>query len=216
MGKLIEHLALKKGHRIVAKIQKTNGSWKECEKAHVIIDFSHPSCVLENLEKALNLKKPIVLGTTGWEEKRDVVKKMVEEKEGTLLYAPNFSLGVFFFLEIVKCAAKLSLSFPEYDICGMEMHHKQKQDAPSGTAKHILSLFKQAIPFSSIRLGSVYGKHTLVFDSFCDTITLTHEAKSREGFAEGAIAGAEWIIGKKGWLTLDEMLHSLHSTSDSI
>lgn len=208
MGKMIETLALERGHHIVGKVQKKNSSWENLEKADVVIDFSHSEAVLENVTRVTAAKKPIVVGTTGWEEQQDAVKGIINENGGTLLYAPNFSMGIFFFSQIIKAAAKWAPHFPEYDIQGVEIHHKNKVDAPSGTAKKIASAFKEEIPFTSIRVGNVAGKHSILFDSPSDTITLTHEARSREGFAKGAITAAEWVYGKKGWLNFEEMFET--------
>lgn len=206
MGKMIEQLSLEMGHTITPFI----------EDADVVIDFSHPDIALENIKKVSALKKPLVIGTTGWDENMEEAKKIIANNDGALLFSPNFSIGVYFFLKIVEKAASLLESFPEYGVRGIEMHHKEKIDAPSGTAKKMVSYFNKQIPITSVRTGVLPGKHTLLFDSFCDTITLTHDAQSRMGFAKGAIMASEWICGKKGWFTLDDVFGTLHSTCHTV
>lgn len=198
MGKMVEKLALAQGHVIT-----------DIPDSDVIIDFSHPDAVIKNLETALNHKKNIVIGTTGWLKQLPDVEKIVKQNNLGVLYAPNFSIGVYLFLKTLKEACKLIAPTHAYDAAGYEIHHNQKLDAPSGTAialENIISKHWPHKPFASVRVGHVPGTHTIVFDSPNDTITLTHEAKGREAFASGAIQAAIWLKGKKGLYTLEEML----------
>ncbi|MGK5594953.1 MAG: 4-hydroxy-tetrahydrodipicolinate reductase [Parachlamydiaceae bacterium] len=215
MGKLIAKAAEDKGHLL-----------SPLQKAQVAIDFSHPSVVLNNVEKAASLGKPIVMGTTGWEADEDAIRKIVDHYQIGFLYSPNFSIGVHLFLKALKEAAHLIASQGGYDVGGFEIHHREKADSPSGTAKAItttlLSSFKEKkngyfekangmiskdhLHFSSLRLGENPGTHSVIFDSPYDTITLTHAAKNRQGFAMGAIQAAEWLNGKTGFYTLEDIL----------
>ncbi len=195
MGTMVARLAEERGHQVVGVL----------DEADVCIDFSSASCVVQHIREACEAAVPIVVGTTGWEADLPVVQTLVEKSGIAALYAPNFSLGIAFFRKLLKVArAQLA----DYEIAGIEWHHQQKKDAPSGTACAIAKELDMPTPFSSVRCGSIVGKHSVYFDSPSDTITLTHEAKNREGFALGALKAAEWILDQKGWLTLDDMLHS--------
>jgi 4-hydroxy-tetrahydrodipicolinate reductase len=232
MGKMVELAAGSKGHDIVAKIdphqQMQSITQESINNADVCIDFTHPVSVLKNIKEIASLGKNIVMGTTGWYHHMDEVKKIIRETDIGFLYSPNFSLGVALFLEIVEQAASLISPFDTYDVGGYEVHHQQKVDSPSGTAKAIAErllanisrkkevvygaikekISPEHIHFSSLRMGSIPGTHTVTFDSPVDTITLTHTARNREGFAIGAISAAEWLHGKKGFFNLNDMLFS--------
>ncbi len=178
--------------------------------ADVCIDFSHSDVAIDHVEWAITHQIPLIIGTTGWESQLPHAQKRVEETESTaILASPNFSLGVALFIQLAKHAKAL---FAEYDLAGIECHHKEKTDAPSGTALKIAHQLDMKNPFSSVRCGTITGKHMLLFDSPSDSITLTHEAHSRAGFARGALKAAAWILGKKGWFTLEEMLGDLYSS----
>ena len=193
MGKEVEKSALSRGHIITSK-----------EEADVWIDFSHPEGILERVEEAIRLYKPFVIGTTGWDP--DEAKRLILARGGALFFAPNFSLGVNFFLKIVREAYRILTPLKLYDVAGHEIHHNMKLDSPSGTAKLLSTIIGKE--FSSSRVGHVPGTHTITFDSPCDTITLTHEARSREGFALGSVIAAEWLIGKKGYFTMDDLMET--------
>lgn len=197
MGTRVTALAELREHTIVS----------ELAKADVCIDFSVPEAVLDHVKEACAASVPIVIGTTGWDEQIDEVRALVESSRGAALYAPNFSLGVALFRQLLHMAQEL---LPDYACAGIETHHEQKKDAPSGTAKAISA--DLGIEFSSVRCGSVIGTHHVLFDSPEETITLTHAAKNRDGFALGAINAAEWIVGHTGWLTLDDMLYGAYHT----
>lgn len=177
------------------------------DEADVCIDFSVAEAVAHHVEEACHAHVPIVIGTTGWEKDLPLVQKYVAESHNAALYAPNFSIGIALFRKLLKEARRL---YADYALTGVETHHDQKQDAPSGTAKAIAQDLNMHTPFSSLRLGTIVGKHEVLFDSPVETISLKHEAKNREGFALGAVQAAEWICGQTGWFTLDDMLHSTH------
>lgn len=222
MGKMVEQSANLKGHSIVSIIgpssPHTRITKSSLANAEVCIDFSHPNCALDNIKNVSDLGINMVVGTTGWYENIDTAKNFIDKSQIGFIYSPNFSLGIALFLKIAAHTASLISPFSEYDIAGIETHHNQKVDSPSGTAKaiaaHMQSQLPQnhpPIPFSSVRVGSVPGTHTILIDSPADTITLTHTARNREGFANGAIIAAEWLSEKKGFFTLDDLLRSLYA-----
>ena len=210
MGQIIERIALDQGHHIVARVH--SGSWdlEAVKEADVCVEFTRPDAVVENISRLAPLGKPIVVGTTGWHDRLEEVLALVEEHQIGLLYSSNFSIGVNLLFSIVAHAACEIQSF-EYDISGVEMHHRNKKDQPSGTAKELSRIVKEKIdreiPFSSIRCGSHPGAHTILFDSACDTITISHEARNREGFAKGALLAANWLIGRKGVYNFFDLLN---------
>ncbi|MBN9377822.1 MAG: 4-hydroxy-tetrahydrodipicolinate reductase [Chlamydiales bacterium 38-26] len=231
MGRLIEDLALQNEHQIIAKIHP-NGLLKSIEstalqEADVCIDFSTPQSAIENIRSLAALKKNIVMGTTGWYAHMDEVKQLVKEQNIGFIFSPNFSIGVHLFKNIVSSAAELINLFDEYDIAGHEIHHNQKIDSPSGTAKYIVHTLLEKIKrkttpvyelldrpiathelhFPCIRCGSTPGTHSVIFDSPADTITISHQARNREGFAVGALTAAEWLNGRSGFFTLDDMIN---------
>lgn len=230
MGKLIEEIALQNEHKIVAIIDPQFPGFEitkeNLHNADVCIDFSAPQHILENIKTLASLNQTIVVGTTGWYDHLDLVKELVAKYKIGFLYAPNFSIGVNIFLKIVTKAASLINHFDEYDVGGYEIHHNQKQDSPSGTAKSIAHSLLDSIDrkdslvydqinrkiepnelhFASLRAGSNPGQHTVIFDSPSDTITMTHQARNREGFARGAILASEWLMGKKGFYTINDFL----------
>jgi 4-hydroxy-tetrahydrodipicolinate reductase len=192
----------------------------------VCIDFSSPASVVENIRAVATAGCDIVVGTTGWYEHLEEVRKLVGEKQTGFLYAANFSLGVNIFSEIVKDAARLVERHPGYDVAVSETHHSGKADSPSGTALALASLILGAFPrksgilsdaahgaipenrlhVSSTRVGHVPGRHSVIFDSDADTIELTHTARNRRGFAFGALVAAEWLKGKKGFFTMRDVI----------
>jgi 4-hydroxy-tetrahydrodipicolinate reductase len=214
MGKLIEMHARNNGHAIVTIIdtKKSVSSLKNIN-FDIGIDFSHPGVLLDHVELFGQIGKNLVVGTTGWDAHLPAVQKAVQRHGIGLLYSPNFSVGVTLFKMMVEQAARIMQQVEGYDVCGMEAHHRHKLDAPSGTAKHLEKILKTHLPkkdvsFSSIRCGHIPGTHTVAFDSPCDTITLTHTARSREGFAAGAVAAAEWLYKRQGLFTLDDMIRA--------
>ena len=195
------------------------------------IEFSAPEAAAVNIAALAEKKVPAVTGTTGWYENMEKVTQIVEKSESSLLWASNFSIGVNLFYRMAWYGAQLINNFPEYDIGGVEAHHNKKLDSPSGTAKTlaegVLSRIdrkkkivwetmkdkpaEDELHFPSLRIGSVPGRHSLFFDSPADTIEITHTARSREGFAAGAVFAAKWLTSEKrrGVFTLDEMLKEI-------
>lgn len=200
MGKAVKETALEKGHAVAETLAS----------ADLCIDFTHSSVIMQHIELAAKAKKNIVIGTTGWEDHIPEAKKIASEAQIGMLYAPNFSIGLHLYLKALQQTVRLFSTQPDYDVAGLEIHHKEKADAPSGTAKALASLLQEAYqkecPFSSVRVGHVHGTHTVIFDSAFDSVTLTHSAKGRKGFATGAIKAAEWLHGKKGFYTLESIL----------
>ena len=203
---MIEALARARNHevRIIDIDENAHGSGLTPEKLRdvdVVIDFTTPDAVLENIAGCARSRKNLVVGTTGWYGKIPEVKRIVEESGIGLVYAANFSVGVNLFFEIVKTAAT-ALRF-DYSGKITETHHVHKLDAPSGTAIMLQRVIQDAgypgLEIASSREGEVVGIHELTLDSLNDTILLRHEAKSRRGFADGAIRAAEWLKGKKGF-----------------
>lgn len=197
MGSMVKELAPKMGHTLV-----------DSSFAEVFIDFSHPSKVLSHIQLAIDSQCPLIIGTTGWEEHLERGKKLVSESTIAALFSPNFSLGVQLFHLLLQKARAL---FKNYEAAGVEFHHSGKIDAPSGTAKSMARTLGLKRDFASVRCGRIAGRHEVLFDSADDTITLTHEAHGRESFARGALEAAQWILNKKGWYTIDDMLRCLYS-----
>jgi 4-hydroxy-tetrahydrodipicolinate reductase len=212
MGKMIHEIALAKGHSITAIID-SKSCLEQITNAEICIDFSTPYAVLENIRTIAFLKKNIVMGTTGWSQHLPEIASIIQEAGIGFLYSPNFSIGIALFLKILEQTAKIMSQHNQYEVGGIEIHHSKKKDSPSGTAKAIetqINQFHQLTPllFSSVRIGDVPGTHTVIYDSSIDTITLTHTARNRQGFAEGAVSAAEWLIGKIGIFTLDDLIGS--------
>lgn len=210
MGKMVDKVAHERGHRVTG-IKKTKDHSIDLSLCDVVIDFSTADSILANVEEAGIAKKNIVIGTTGWEEKLPQVKMLIEKYQIGVLYSPNFSIGIHLFLQLLKEASILFASHNHYEVAGVEIHHSEKKDAPSGTAKALREVIQrhgniQVPEFASVRVGKVPGTHTIYFDSPEDTITLTHTAKGREGFALGAIKAAEWLNTKTGYYTLEDIL----------
>ncbi len=202
MGKEIERLINESGHhQVVSKsLQQINS------ESDVVIDFTSAEVVLENIKKIASLGKNMVIGTTGWYEQMDEVKRIVERANIGLIYAQNFSIGANIFFKVVAQAAFLMSKFGGYDVYGLEIHHQGKKDSPSGTALRI-GREVEGLQFTSIRAGRNPGFHQVVFDSVADSITLSHSAHNRTGFAQGAILAAEFIKGKKGFYNFDELFN---------
>jgi len=210
MGKLIESLAAAYDFHVALKLDEFNNSHSEGLTAanfagiDVAIEFSIPSAVPGNVEGIAAFGVPIVVGTTGWLEHLDAVKASIERRNTALVWSPNFSIGVNAFFRIIAEAARILANEPEYGAWAWEIHHSAKKDAPSGTLLKLVDEMKKAgytrnIDVGSNRAGMIPGTHEIGFDSSADTITLRHTARSREGFAKGALKAAQWIIGKKGF-----------------
>ena len=210
MGRLVEQLAPEYGFAVVVKLDEFNNASFEgvtrenFDGVDVAIDFSIPSAVAENVRRIAALGVNMVIGTTGWQEHAAAVRSAVETCDTGLVWSPNFSIGVNAFFRLAAEAARLLASQPEYGSWAWEIHHSTKKDAPSGTLLKLVEEMRKAgyarpIDVSSSRSGAHPGTHEIGFDSSADTITLRHTARSREGFARGALRAAQWVIGKKGF-----------------
>jgi 4-hydroxy-tetrahydrodipicolinate reductase len=226
MGKTIERIARERGHEIVSIIDVNNLADFDSDSfksADVAIEFTVPQVALSNYRRAFASGVAVVSGTTGWTDELPALKKEIEEGGKTLFWSSNFSLGVNIFMAVNKYLARIMNQFPNYNVEMTEVHHTQKLDAPSGTAitlaEGILenldrknSWVKEVetkqgeMAIKSIREGQVPGIHTIRYESEVDSIEITHDAKSREGFALGAVVAAEFTAGKKGLLGMEDML----------
>jgi 4-hydroxy-tetrahydrodipicolinate reductase len=248
MGKTIERLALEKGHRIAVIVdpfagaagQSAGGSLSGAPlakdlagagalpDADLALEFTGPDTALTNIKALAERKIPTVVGSTGWQDRLDEAEAAVNQAGSSLVWASNYSLGINIFYRIASLAAELLNEFPEYDLGGYEIHHDQKADSPSGTAKILAALLlkkftrKQSVVwdtlnrkplpaelhFPSLRLGSVPGTHGVIFDSPDDSIEILHRARNRNSLARGALRAAEWLIEKerKGVFTIEDIL----------
>lgn len=227
MGKTIEQIALQRGHQIVSIIDINNTADFESEafrSADVAIEFTTPATALGNYMRCFAANVPVVSGTTGWLEHLDEVKAKCEQEGKTFFYASNFSVGVNIFFALNRYLAKIMNGFPAYDVRMTEVHHIHKLDAPSGTAitlaegilenverkeRWTLETAEQPtdLPIHAIREGEVPGIHEIIYESEADTISIKHDAKSRAGFALGAVIAAEFTAGKKGFLGMNDLFH---------
>jgi 4-hydroxy-tetrahydrodipicolinate reductase len=223
MGRLVEQLAPEHGFEVRARFDIENIATLSRESlngAAVTIEFTTPAAAPENLCRLAALGVNTVSGTTGWYDHLPKVRRAVASAGSALVYAPNFSIGVNLFIETVARAAALFAQHPEYEAWGWEIHHSAKKDAPSGTLKKLAEEMRAAgfagsLTLSANRAGAHTGTHEIGFDSPADTITLRHTARSREGFARGALLAAHWIAGKKGVFEFREILNELGRSSAS-
>lgn len=212
MGRMLDALAPEHGFTVTARVERT-GQIADLRDTPVAIDFSESSAVPANVEALASAGISVVEGTTGWLSQIEQVKSSVERHGVGLVWSPNYSVGVNVFSRLVREAARLLQDESAYEAWAWEMHHSAKKDAPSGTLLKLVDDMKNAgygktINISSSRAGRVPGTHEIGFDSAADTITLRHTARSREGFAHGALKAAQWIIGKKGFHEFEEVLFS--------
>jgi|TARA_B110000971_G_scaffold16908_1_gene15619 4-hydroxy-tetrahydrodipicolinate reductase len=222
MGKVIEKIALNRGHEVTLKIDKDSAPY-DITTVDVAINFSTPDSAVENIRIALESGIPVISGTTGWLSEMESIKEVCNTHNGAFIYASNFSLGVNIFFELNKHLAKLMKNLTDYTVDLEEIHHTQKQDAPSGTAitlaEGILehstydswdlapSKDSSKLAITAKRIDAVPGTHTVNYDSEVDRISLTHTAHNREGFGLGAVVAAEWILGKTGVFTMNDVLN---------
>jgi 4-hydroxy-tetrahydrodipicolinate reductase len=215
MGRAIAALAPERGFVVVAQFGDpatgaralTSDALKGCD---VAIEFTVPTAAAQNVRTCAVAGVPVVVGTTGWESERDAVENAIRTSPGALLAATNFSLGVQAFIEVAREAARRVGTLPAFRAHLVETHHDQKLDAPSGTAKTIAEATKGVLgadlAITSVRVGHVPGTHTLVFDGPFEQVTLTHEARDRRVFADGALAVAAWLVGRRGVFTMRHFL----------
>lgn len=235
MGKAVEKIAVAKGHEIVYKVSLENAfdfMPISLQNVDVAIDFSMPDAAVENILKCFEAKVPIVVGTTGWYDRFEEIKERCLNEGQSMVHSTNFSIGVNIFYKLNKVLARMMSEHDDYEVMIEEVHHTEKKDHPSGTAislaKHILSeskikksykgrlIYNENTPSQSIkddelliesrRIGEVTGDHLVKYESVIDGIEIRHFAKSRYGFAKGAVLAAEWVIGKKGIYTMEDIL----------
>jgi 4-hydroxy-tetrahydrodipicolinate reductase len=225
MGKMIESIAVERGHRIVLTIDIDNlddFTKANLEKSHVVIEFTKPEMAFDNITRCIEYGIPVVSGSTGWFNRLDEVKKLCNQRNGSMLCASNFSLGVNIFFEINRNLARIMNRFPDYAVSIEETHHTQKLDAPSGTAitlaegviNEISRIEKwelvetghaTSLPICAIRRDNVPGTHNVKYSSEVDDIEIIHTAHSRKGFALGAVLAAEYIYDKKGIFSMKDL-----------
>lgn len=220
MGKVIERIALERGHEIVLR-KGSQDSFDALKNADVAIDFSVPSSAVENISACLEQGIPVVSGTTGWLEKYDEMVALCQSKNGSFIYGSNFSLGVNIFFELNEYLAKMMANLKDYKVSMEEIHHTQKLDAPSGTAISLANGIIQntdytnwtletpkegEIHIEAKRIENIPGTHSIFYDSVVDQIEIKHTAHSREGFALGSVIAAEWLVDKKGVFTMKDVL----------
>lgn len=231
MGKEIEKIAIERGHKIIFHIDSKHPIEEfDLKQADVCIEFSTPAMVLKHIQTVLHQNIPLVVGTTGWNERLDEVTDWVNQSAGSLVTASNFSIGVNIFFELNEKLAKIMSSYPDYEVRVKEVHHTEKKDYPSGTAISLtegiirnngrynsweasLGNFpipeKTAIPIQSDRIENVPGTHIVEYSNPIDSIKIEHIANNRKGFALGAVVAAEWIINHKGIHTFRDVLKSI-------
>lgn len=210
MGKIIEKIAINRGHKIINTSNSKNpASCLNLEKTDVAIDFSNPESAFNNISYAIKNKTPIISGTTSWTKKMGEIKNLCLKENGSFLYSSNFSLGMNILLQINNQLAKI-MKEKEYSCNIKEIHHIEKIDSPSGTAltiqEDLRKILKKNIKITSERIGDKIGIHNIKYSSKNDEIQIIHKAKKRNGFAYGAIIAAEWIVDKKGCFTMQDVL----------
>jgi 4-hydroxy-tetrahydrodipicolinate reductase len=213
MGRMVEEAAGRQGIEVVCVIDPFAGSRGQLADADVGIDFSEPGAVVENIKAVAAARVSMVVGTTGWYDRMDEVRAIVERSGIGFVYGSNFSIGVNLMFKIVGYAAQLFSRFPSHDPFIQEAHHKFKKDAPSGTAIFLKraaeAAYGREVPTESLRAGYIPGAHTVGFDSEADTLAITHTARSRAGFADGAIMAARWVAGREGFYEFSQAIDEL-------
>lgn len=217
MGRAVAEIARERGHvvhAIVGREENVGGlglTRAALEGVEVAIEFTRPDAVVANVERLIELGIPTVTGTTGWSADQPRIARLVERRGGALLHAANFSVGVHLFLRAARDLAARFAGRPEFDSFILEEHHAAKVDSPSGTAAALRDRLRAAdparpFPITSIRAGSIPGTHVVTYDGRHDAVTLSHVARSRRGFAAGAVAAAEWLPGRVGVYDFEAML----------
>lgn len=225
MGKAIETLAKNQGHEIVFALRgDTPPSIDELNKVDVCIEFTGPESAFVNLKTCIDSRTPVICGTTGWLDKMDELESYCKENNGAFFYASNFSVGVNIFFTLNEQLARIMNQFDQYDITMEETHHTAKKDAPSGTAISILdgitennqnkskwhlghAVEKDSIPVNVKRIDPTPGTHSVTYSTHIDAIEIKHTAHSRDGFAQGSLTAAQWLIGKTGVFGMKDMLN---------
>ncbi|HZH35110.1 MAG TPA: dihydrodipicolinate reductase C-terminal domain-containing protein [Pyrinomonadaceae bacterium] len=223
MGRLIEALAKNDDHEITVIVDESDAGLSARElseklrgAADVAIDFSVAEAVRRNVEACVLARLPLVEGTTGWNSELEGIRQFVAENDGAFCYGANFSIGVNLFYRVADFAAEIFAKFEDYEAFIEEQHHSRKRDAPSGTALKLKSIVAQHITkefsVAATRAGNIPGTHRVGFDGTADQILLEHTARSREGFASGALLAAKWIVGKKGFWEFTEVIDEILET----
>jgi 4-hydroxy-tetrahydrodipicolinate reductase len=217
MGRTVAALAEQRGHSIHCVIHARENAGgaaltpARLTGADVAVEFTRPDAAPANLERLIEAGIPTVTGTTGWTAELPRIAQLVERRSGALLHAANFSVGVHLFLRAARDLARRFAGHPEFDAFILEEHHAAKLDAPSGTARVLQDGLRQSdparpFPITSVRAGAIPGTHSVSYDGPYETLSLSHVARSREGFAAGALAAAEWLPGHPGVHTFEDML----------
>ena len=225
MGRLVEARASEEGHEVKLIVTSREAARGPEELAELLrghdaaVDFSSASAVLRNAEACARAGVPLVEGTTGWQEHFGAVSEAFTSRGGALVYGANFSVGVAVFYRLAARAAELFAAVEGYEAFIEEAHHSRKRDAPSGTALKLKELLAERLPGASIsvastRAGHIPGTHRVGFDSAADQLTLTHAARTREGFAAGALLAARWIQGRTGVSEFSEVMDEILKRSD--
>lgn len=222
MGRLLDKVAAERGHEISVRIDDSDSRLSPSELAvkldgvDVAIDFTVASAVPRNIQACLLAHVPLVEGTTGWDREKKSLLELVEMHHGAFVYGSNFSVGVNLFFKIAGYASELFSKFESYEVFIEERHHSRKKDAPSGTALKLKEIvetsFRNEFSVSATRAGDIPGTHTVGFDSAADTVELIHTARSREGFARGAILAARWIVGRSGIYEFSDVMDEILSS----
>ena len=220
MGKLIRTIAEEKGHEIAVVIRTDDAELSatvlaiKLKGVDVAIDFTTAEAVSRNVEACVAAGVPLVEGTTGWNSQRSEIERIVTDGNGSMVFGANFSIGVNLFYRIAEFAAELFAKFPEYEAFIEEQHHSRKIDSPSGTALKIKSIVEKHldkdISVAATRAGNIPGTHRVGFDGPADQIVIEHTARSREGFAAGALLAAEWVVGKQGFYEFTDVMDGIN------
>ena len=213
MGRALEQLAPDRGFAVVARLSRGQPVTRESlNGAAVAIEFTEPSSAPSNVRACVAAGCPVVVGTTGWYGELATIEREVRASGGAMLAAPNFSLGVAVFQQVVTEAARRFAAVPGFDVHLLEIHHSAKKDAPSGTATSLADAVSRvrsgAVPITSVRTGSVPGTHELIFDAPFEQVRLIHEARDRRVFAEGALTAARWLMGKQGIFNMQDLINT--------
>src|SRR5690606_751701 len=229
MGSAVEDVAVERGHTIVSRFNSERPLGEdagELKGAETVIDFSLPDVAVAHLDRYGRWGVPAVIGTTGWYDRLDEVREMIRKRDASIFYAANFSLGIAMLARCLRAVTPMLDRLPEYDASIHEVHHVNKVDSPSGTAQMLGAILvegverkrriepetqhgrisDEALHVTSSRTGGVIGRHSILLDSPFDELTLEHRAKNRKGFAFGAVRAAEWLPGRRGLFTMDDLL----------
>ncbi len=218
MGRMVEEAASRRQIEVACVIDPVAGSRGRIEDADVCVDFSEPAAVIDNLKRVAAARRAMVVGTTGWYDRIEEVRRIVDDGQIGFVYGSNFSIGVNLMFKIARYSARLFSRFATHEPFLTEAHHQFKKDAPSGTAiflkREVEDEYKRDVPVASLRAGFIPGTHTVGFDSEADTLAITHTARSRAGFADGAIVAAEWIATRRGFYEFSEIIDEQLKESD--